>query len=333
MKVTILDDTYDVVRSLPSARLMDSHELVVWQDHTKDVQELVRRLADTEVLMLLRERTPIGAELLRQLPRLRLITLNGVTPHIDVATCTELGIAVSTHAYVSTATAELTWALILMSLRRLPREMASLKQGHWQCAGMGQGLRGKTLGIWGYGQIGRQVAQFGRCFGMRVGIWSRDSSLVQARADGFETFSSKEELLGQSDVLSLHVRLAPQTQGCLSYADLCRMRPGALLVNTSRARLIEDGALVRALQQGRPAMAAVDVFEEEPMRDTDHPLLHMDNVICTPHLGYVEIDQYDGMYRDQFERCLAFFEGRPRHIVNPQVLSCLRVPIAPAQTS
>ena len=326
MKIAILDDTYGVVRTLPSASLMDGHELSIWQDHTKDVDVLAQRLADTEVLMLLRERTPIPRALLQRLPRLRLITLNGVTPHIDLLACTELGVAVSTHSYVSTATAELTWALMLMSLRRLPREMDSLKQGHWQCAGMGQGLRGKNLGIWGYGQIGQQVAQFGRVFGMQVGVFSREAGLAKARADGFATFGDKAALLAHSDVLSLHVRLAPQTQGCLTYADLCSMKPGSLLVNTSRARLIEDGALVRALAQGRPAMAAIDVFEEEPMRDTDHPLLHMDNVICTPHLGYVELNQYDGMYRDQFERFLAFIDGRPRHIANPEVLTRLLAP-------
>lgn len=326
MKIAILDDTYGVVRTLPSARLVAGHELSVWQDHTKDVELLAQRLADAEVLMLLRERTPIPRALLERLPRLRLITLNGVTPHIDLPACTQLGIAVSTHSYVSTATAELTWALMLMSLRRLPSEIDSLKQGRWQCAGMGQGLRGKCLGIWGYGQIGQQVAQFGRVFGMEVGVFSRESGLAKARADGFETFRDKPALLAHSDVLSLHLRLTPQTQACLSYADLCSMKPGSLLVNTSRARLIEDGALVRALAQGRPAMAAVDVFEEEPMRDTDHPLLHMDNVICTPHLGYVELNQYDGMYRDQFERMLAFFDGRPQHIVNPEVLARLRAP-------
>ena len=326
MKIAILDDTYGVVRSLPSARLILAHDVSVWQDHTKDEELLAQRLIDTEVLMLLRERTPITRALLLRLPRLRLITLNGVTPHIDLRACTELGIAVSTRSYVSTATAELTWALILMSLRRLPREMESLKQGSWQCAGMGQGLRGKTLGVWGYGQIGQQVAQFGRIFGMKVGVLSQEKGLLKARADGFETFKDKAALIAHSDVLSLHVRLDAQTQGCLTYADMCSMRPGSLLVNTSRARLIEEGALVRALAQGCPAMAAIDVFEEEPMRDADHPLLRMANVICTPHLGYVEIDQYDGMYRDQFERFLKFIEGLPQDIANPEVLSRLRAP-------
>jgi len=320
MKITILDDTYDVVRSLPNFRLVEGHEVTVWNDHTKSEDELAGRLADTEVLMLLRERTPIRAPLLARLPRLRLITLNGVTPHIDLDACTAQGIAVSTRPYVSTATAELTWALILMSERRLPREMASLKAGEWQSSGMGSGLNGKTLGVWGYGQIGKQIAGFGRAFGMRVGVWSRPASLAQARADGMQAFASKEALFTECDVVSLHVRLSPETQGCVTYHDLRSMKPGALIVNTSRARLIEEGALVRALREGRPGMAAVDVFEDEPMKDVDHPLLHMDNVICTPHLGYVETNQYDAMYGDQFRRFLAFIEGRPEDIVNPEVL-------------
>ncbi len=326
MNLSILDDTYDVVRSLPSFRLIAQHDVAVWNDHTKDEDELGRRLADTEVLMLLRERTPIRASLLARLPKLRLITLNGVTPHIDLPACTAQGIAVSTRPYVSTATAELTWALMLMAVRRLPREMRSLREGRWQSAGMGGGLQGKRLGVWGYGQIGKQVAGFGRAFGMRVGIWSRPASLEQARADGFDVFAHKQQLFAECDVVSLHVRLAPETQSCVTYDDLQSMGPGALLVNTSRARLIEEGALVRALQAGRPGMAAVDVFEDEPMTDTRHPLLQMDNVICTPHLGYVETNQYDGMYGDQFRRFIAFTEGRPQDIANPEVLTRLKPP-------
>jgi D-3-phosphoglycerate dehydrogenase len=321
MMISILDDTYDLVRTLPSFSLLAGHSATIWTDHVKDPEVLAQRLVDTEVLMLLRERTSIPRALVRRLPRLKLITLNGVTPHIDLQACTEHGVAVSTRPYVSVATAELTWALVLMSMRRLPLEMDSLRRGHWQSGGMGRGLQGKTLGVWGYGQIGKQVAGFGRAFGMRVRIWSRDSGLQQALADGFETFPDKQTLFGESDVLSLHVRLAQETQGCVTAADLAGMKPDALLVNTSRARLIEEGALVRALEAGRPGMAAVDVFEEEPMSDIRHALLHMDNVICTPHLGYVERDQYDGMYADQFRRFLAFAAGRPEHVVNPDVLS------------
>jgi D-3-phosphoglycerate dehydrogenase len=222
---------------------------------------------------------------------------------------------------VSAATAELTWALILMSVRRLPREMASLKAGRWQSSGMGGGLRGKTLGIWGYGQIGKQVAGFGRAFGMDVRVWSRPASLEQARADGLRTFDSKEALFTESDIVSLHMRLSPETQASVTHADLRTMKSDALLVNTSRARLVEDGALVRALREGRPGMAAVDVYEDEPMTDVRHPLLSLENVICTPHLGYVETNQFDDMYGDQFRRFLAFIEGRPEHIANPEVLA------------
>ncbi len=324
MNIAILDDTYDIVRTLPSFERIRSHAVAVWQDHTKDIDVLAERLRDTEVLMLLRERTPIPAALIDRLPRLRLITLNGVTPHIDLAACTARGIAVSTRAYVSAATAELTWALILMSLRRLPAEMASLKAGQWQSSGVGSGVRGKTLGIWGYGQIGQQVARFGRAFGMRVMIWSRPSGLTQAHADGFDVAPNRESLFAESDVLSLHVRLAPDTVGCVSARDLARMKPDALLVNTSRARLIEEGALVQALRAGRPGMAAVDVYETEPRVDTQNPLLHMDNVICTPHLGYVERQQYDDMYGDQFDRMHAYFAGEPADVVNAEALDAVK---------
>ena len=323
MNIAILDDTYDIVRTLPSFARIKSHAVTVWQDHTKDIDILAGRLRDTEVLMLLRERTPIPAGLIDRLPKLRLITLNGVTPHIDLDACTARGVAVSTRAYVSTATAELTWALILMSLRRLPAEMASLKAGQWQSSGVGCGARGKTLGIWGYGQIGQQVARFGRAFGMRVIVWSRASGLRQAQADGFDVAPSRQYLFAESDVLSLHVRLAPDTEGCVRAEDLARMKPDALIVNTSRARLIEDGALVRALRAGRPGMAAVDVYDSEPMIDTRNPLLHMDNVICTPHLGYVERQQYDDMYGDQFDRMQAYFAGQPAGVVNAQALRAL----------
>jgi D-3-phosphoglycerate dehydrogenase / 2-oxoglutarate reductase len=317
MNVGVLDDTYDVVRSLPCFARLREHEVSIWNDHVVDVDVLAARLAHVQVLMLMRERTPISAALLERLPELKLITLNGVTPHIDLAACTRRGVAVTTRPYISTATAELTWALVLMSSRRIPREMASLKRGDWQSAGMANGLNGRLLGVWGYGQIGKQVAQFGRTFGMRVQVWSRPSGLQKAQADGFESAGSKEALFESSDVLSLHVRLAPETHGCVTAADLASMKPDALIVNTSRARLIEDGALVAALRQGHPGMAAVDVFEDEPMRDPAHPLLQMDNVICTPHLGYVERQQYEGMYGDQIDRMEAFFAHRPEGIVNP----------------
>jgi D-3-phosphoglycerate dehydrogenase len=320
VKISILDDNYDVVRTLPCFARLAGHSVVIWNDHCTDIEVLGERLADTDVLMLMRERTPVGAELLERMPGLKLITLNGVTPHIDLEACTRRGVAVTTRAYVSTATAELTWALVLMSVRRIPREMESLKAGHWQSAGMASGLHGRTLGVWGYGQIGRQVAGFGRAFGMDVQVWSRDTGLAKARDDGFSTADSKETLFESSDVLSVHVRLAPDTHGCVTAADLARMKPDALFVNSSRARLVEDGALVAALRAGRPGMAAIDVFEEEPMRDVTHPLLQMDNVICTPHLGYVERQQYEGMYGDQIERLFSYFAGTPAFIANPEVL-------------
>ena len=320
MKIAILDDTYDVVRDLPCYSRLHAHEVTVLNDHVTDASALAARLVGVEVLMLMRERTAIDAALLDQLPALRLITLNGVTPHIDLAACSRRGIAVTTRHYVSSATAELTWALVLMASRRIPQEMESLRRGQWQSAGMATGLSGRALGVWGYGQIGRQVAQFGRAFGMTVRVWSRPAGLARAETDGFQAADGKAALFEQSDVVSLHVRLAPETVGCVGPTDLARMKPDALLVNTSRARLIEPGALVAALRQGRPGAAAVDVYEDEPMRDPAHPLLQMKNVICTPHLGYVERQQYEGMYSDQIDRMEAYFAQRAEGVVNPDAM-------------
>jgi D-3-phosphoglycerate dehydrogenase len=322
VKISILDDYFDTVRTLDCFAKLAAHDVKIWNDHAQDVDVLAERLSDTEALVLIRERTQIRSPLLERLPRLRLISQRSVYPHIDIEACTRLGIVVSSGQHADTpsyATAEFTWGLILAAMRAIPQQMAALKAGKWQI-GVGHTLRGKTLGIYGYGRIGAVVAGYGKAFGMKVLVWARDKALVQARAVGYETASSKGAFFEQCDVLSLHMRLLDATRGIVTAADLARMKPSALLVNTSRAGLIEPNALVDALRAGRPGMAAVDVYEKEPLRDVNDPLLTMDNVVCTPHLGYVSRDEYEIQFTDIFDQILAYAAGAPIDVVNPDAI-------------
>jgi D-3-phosphoglycerate dehydrogenase len=322
MKVTILDDYFDTVRTLPCFGTLRGHDVTIWNDHLQDIDTLSERLKDTEVLVLIRERTKIPGALLRQLPHLRLISQRSVYPHIDIEACTQLGIIVSSDQHPNTpshAAAELSWALLLAAARQLPQQVAALKTGRWQI-GVGTTLRGKTLGIFGYGRIGAAVAGYGRAFGMDVHVWSSPPSLERARADGHIPAESKPAFFSECDAVSLHLRLYPATRGIVTAEDLARMKPTAILVNTSRAGLIAPGALEAALRAGRPGMAAVDVFEEEPVTDPSHPLLNMDNVICTPHIGYVSRDEYQTQFTDIFNQILAYAAGTPINVVNPDVL-------------
>ena len=322
MKISILDDYHDTVRTLACFEKLAGHEVTIWNDHVQDNDMLAQRLGDAEVLVLIRERTAIRAPLIERLPKLRLISQRSVYPHIDVDACTRRGVIVSSSQHPGTpsyATAELTWGLIIAAMRQIPQQMASLKAGRWQL-GVGTTLRKKVLGIYGYGRIGATVAGYGRGFGMNVLAWARAGSLARARADGYATARSKEEFFAQCDVITLHMRLVDATRGIVHAADLARMKPTALLVNTSRAPLIEPGALVAALRAGRPGFAAVDVYEHEPMVDTSHPLLHMDNVVCTPHLGYVSRDEYEVQFADIFDQIAAYAAAAPINVVNPEVL-------------
>jgi D-3-phosphoglycerate dehydrogenase len=322
MKISILDDYHDTVRTLACFRKLAGHEVTVWNDHVQDVDALAGRLEDTETLVLIRERTKIRAPLLERLRKLKLISQRSVYPHIDVDACTRLGVIVSSSQHPGTpsfATAEFTWGLVLAAMRQIPQQMAALKAGKWQI-GVGSTLRGKTLGIYGYGRIGSVVAGYGKAFGMDVRVWAREASLARARADGYEVASTKEAFFGECDVISLHMRLVEATRGIVTARDLARMKPTALLVNTSRAPLIEPGALVAALEAGRPGMAAVDVYEEEPVLDLRHPLLTMANVVCTPHLGYVSRDEYEIQFSDIFDQITAYAAGKPINVVNPDVL-------------
>jgi len=322
MKITILDDYFDTIRTLKCFAKLAGHDVTVWNDHVQDVDALAERLKDTEVLVLIRERTKVRAPLLERLTKLRLISQRSVYPHIDVDACTRLGVVLSSGQHPGTpsyATAELTWGLIIAAMRQIPQQMAALKAGRWQI-GVGHTLRGKTLGIFGYGRIGGAVAGYGKAFGMDVLVWASDKSRARAAADGYRAAASKAAFFAEADVVTLHVRLYDSTRGMVTAADLACMKPTALLVNTSRAPLIAPGALVAALRAGRPGMAAVDVYEEEPMRDTDNPLLKMDNVVCTPHIGYVSRDEYEIQFGDIFDQILAYEAGRPINVINPEAL-------------
>ncbi len=323
MTVSILDDYFDTLRTLPCFRKLDGHQVEVWNDHVDDVGVLAHRLRETEALVLIRERTRISAALLERLPKLRLISQRSVYPHIDIDACTRLGIIVSSDLHAGTpsfATAELTWGLILAAMRQLPRQVAALKSGNWQ-AGVGRTLRGLTLGIYGYGRIGATVAGYGKAFGMKLLIHAREASRHRAQTDGYAIASSREAFFEECDVVSLHMRLVDATRGIVTASDLARMKPAALFVNTSRAGLVQPGALVRALEQGRPGMAAVDVFEQEPLHDVNHPLLSMSNVVCTPHIGYVTEQEYEIQFSDIFDQIIAFQSGKPINVVNPAVLT------------
>jgi len=322
MNVAILDDYHDTLRTLDCFRKLAGHDVKVWNDHVQDTDALAARLKDAEALVLIRERTRIRSPLLERLPKLGLISQRSVYPHIDIDACTRLGVVVSSNMHPGTpsySTAEMTWALILAAVRDIPQQAAALKAGKWQ-TGAGTTLRGKTLGIYGYGRIGAVVAGYGRAFGMEVQVWAREATRAKARADGYAVAPSKEAFFAGCDVITLHMRLVDATRGIVTAADLARMKPTALLVNTSRAPLIEPGALVSALRAGRPGKAAVDVYEEEPVTGGRHPLLAMDNVICTPHLGYVTREEYEVQFADIFDQVVAFAAGAPINVVNPEVL-------------
>jgi D-3-phosphoglycerate dehydrogenase len=320
MKIGIPDDYADVVRTLPSFGRMAAHAVSIWTDAVREVDAMAERFKDVQALVLLRERTPISAALVARLPALRLITISGPYPNIDVAACTAHGIAVCASANrASMATPELTWALIMAAMRHIPDEVARLRGGAWQRQ-IGRVLHGRRLGILGFGRIGKVVAGYGQAFGMRVLVWSRERGRAEARAQGFDIAASADELYARADVLSIHLRLTPETRACITRADLARMQPGSLLVNTSRSELIEAGALVAALKAGRPGSAAVDVFEHEPVLGARNPLLALPNALCTPHLGFVALDQLDDYFSDQFDRVLAFEGGQPIDLINPEVL-------------
>ncbi|MBB5885735.1 D-2-hydroxyacid dehydrogenase family protein [Xanthomonas sp. LMG 8992] len=325
MRILIADDYQDAVRHLPCFARLQAHDVQVLTALAPDRQTLVHHAAEAEALVLIRERTRIDAALLAQLPKLRLISQTGrIGEHIDLAACTARGVAVAEGVGSPVAPAELTWALLMAASRRLPAYRDALLGGHWQATGdayLGRSLEGLTLGIWSYGKIGRRVAAYGRAFGMRVQVWGSEDSCTQARADGFTVAASREALFAESDMLSLHRRLVAATRHQIGLDDLLRMKPDALLVNTSRAELLAPGALLAALEAGRPGQAALDVFEQEPVLDPQHPLLRHPRVLATPHLGYVEQSSYDLYFGAAFDNVLAFAAGTPQRLANPEVLT------------
>jgi len=326
MNVTILDDYHDTLRTLACFAKLADHKITIWNDHVQDIDILAERLKETEALVLIRERTKIRGPLLERLPRLRLISQRSAWPHIDIDACSRLGIVVSSDARGDTpsyATAELTWGLILSAVRQIPQQAAALKAGRWQI-GVGTTLRGKTLGLYGWGRIAHAVADYGRAFGMNVMVWAREASRERASQEGFAVAANKAALFEQSDVLSLHMRLVDATRHIVTAGDLARMKSTALLVNTSRAPLIEPGALVAALRAGRPGLAAVDVYEQEPLTDVADPLLLLPNVLATPHIGYVTREDYEFQFAEIFNQIVAYASGTPINVVNPDVFGRTR---------
>ena len=323
MRVSILDDYGDTLRTLDCYGRLAGHDVTIWTDHTDDEDVLADRLAETEALVLIRERTPLPAGLVARLPRLRLVSLRSAYRHVDVDACTRHGVLVCSNLHADTpsyATAELTWALVLAASRRLPQHVAALRAGTWQGGGLGRTLRGRTLGVFGYGRIGATVAGYGRAFGMDVQVWSRPVSLERARADGHGVAPDQATFFATSDVVTVHLRVVPDTVGIVTAADLARMRPDALFVNTSRTALVEPGALEAALAAGRPGGAAVDVFEHEPVVGGAHPLLARDDVVATPHVGFVTREEWELQFADVFEQVAAFAAGAPINVVNPAAL-------------
>ena len=335
MNIIILDDYQDAVRKLHCATRLEPYNAKVFTNTVKGIGQLSVRLRDAEVLVLIRERTHFPRALLEKLPKLRLLVQTGkVGPHIDVDSCTRLGIAVADGSGSPVAPAELTWALIMAAMRRLPQYIGNLKHGAWQQSGLkaasmppnfglGLVLCGRSLGIWGYGRIGQLVAGYGRAFGMQVVVWGSEASRSQALADGHAAAASQAAFFEQCDVLSVHLRLNDSTRGLITLDDLARMKPTALFVNTSRAELVEENALVSALNKGRPGLAAIDVFEAEPILQ-GHPLLRLENAICTPHIGYVEQDSYELYFGAAFDNVINFIRQEPTNIVNPEALKVIR---------
>lgn len=322
MKVHILDDWFDTLRHLPCFELLANHQVTVWTDHEDNPAQLAKRLAEAEALVLFRERTSITRELLEQLPKLKLISQRSGHPHVNVKACSDHGVMLCSKIGAdapSYAAAEMTLALMLASFRQIPEQVTSIRAGNWQM-GVGRSLRGRTLGLYGYGRIAKAVAGYAKAMGMKVRFWASEDGRARARADGAYVADSRDAFFSSSDIVSLHVRLTPATKGIITSEDLAKMSARSLLVNTSRAGLIAPGALEAEIARGR-IFAAIDVFETEPLRDTKHPLLNTSNVLPTPHLGFVTEDEFDLQFTDIFEQVNAFAAGAPINIINPEAQS------------
>lgn len=322
MKLAILDDWFDTLKGLPCFCKLDGIDVTVFTDHVQETDALAERLKDFDAIVLFRERTRITAELLDRLPKLKLISQRSVYPHVDVEACTRNGVLLCSNMHAGTpsfAAAEHTWALILAAMRQIPRQMQSLQSGNWQM-GVGKTLHGRTLGLYGYGRIAKAVSGYADAFGMKVVWWGSEAGRERARADGATVAESREAFFSKPDVVSIHVRLKPETKGIITAADLAAMRDDALFVNTSRAGLIEPGALLSALDAGRPGMAAIDVFDKEPITWPDDPLANHPRLTGTPHIGFVTEDEFELQFSDIFDQVVAYKAGKPIHVINPEAL-------------
>ena len=327
MKISVIHDYADAFRKTKAFPKLKGHEVVVHTEAYTDQNRVVEQVAGCDAVVFIQQRVPLTRQAIEKLPQLKFISQTGGNVyHLDVAACTEHGIAISAptrggggHKEPYSSTGELAWGLILASLRHIPYEVERMKQGHWQSTS-GTRLYGKTLGIYAFGNIGAAVARVGRAFGMKVVCWGREGSIARAKAEGFEVAASREAFFENADIISLHLIGGKETRGIVTAADLARMKPTALLVNTSRAPIIAEGALVAALEKGRPGFAGIDVYDTEPVVGAAHPLLKMKNVICTPHLGYCEDDGYEGIFGGAVTRLLAWIEGKPIDVINPEAL-------------
>ena len=321
MKLAILDDWFNTLRGLPCFSKLDGIEVKVFNDHETDIVKLAERLRAFDALVLFRDRTEITAELLDQLPNLKLISQRSVYPHVDVEACSRNGVLLCSNMHVDTpsfAAAEHTWALIMASMRQIPQQMANLQAGHWQM-GVGKTLHGRRLGLYGYGRIAKTVAGYAEAFGMDVVWWGSEAGRKRAKLNGQKVAATRPEFFESADVISVHVRLKAETRGLITTADFASMRPNALFVNTSRAALIEPGALLEALNAGRPGRAAIDVFDQEPITWPADPLATHPNLICTPHIGFVTEDEFELQFSDIFDQVIAFQAGAPINMINGQI--------------
>lgn len=323
MRLAILDDWFDTLRTLPCFAKLSDIDVTVFTDHEPDIDRLATRLAPFDALVLFRERTAIPRDLIARLPNLKLISQRSVYPHVDVEACSDHGVLLCSNMHAgapSYAAAEHSFALILAAMRDIPAQMASLQAGSWQM-GVGKSLHGRQIGLYGYGRIGRQVAHYARAFGMNVVWWGSESGRARAAAEGEEVAANREAFFATSDVVSLHVRLNAETRGLITAADLAAMGGDSLLVNTSRAGLIEAGALKQALDVGRPGKAAIDVFDEEPITWADDPLATHPRLVATPHIGFVTEDEFEIQFADIFDQVVAWRDGAPINMINPEVVA------------
>lgn len=320
MKITILDDYQNAIENLKCFELLKGQNVQILHNTEKDLDKLASLISESEILVLARERTEINEELLSKLPNLKLISQTGkISKHLDIIACSKHKVAVAEGIGSPIAPAELAWALLMNTVRQIPQSIEGMKKGNWQI-NIGSTIYGKTIGIWGYGKIGQRIAQYAKVFGAKVLIWGSENSRKKSIEDGFEQAETKAYFFKNSDIITLHLRLKDVTNGCVKESDLQNMKENAVLINTARAELIEKDALLNVLKSGKNIFVGVDVYENEPIYDTNYEMLKMNNVVCTPHLGYVEKNGYEIYFGKAFENVLNYINGNPTNIANPETL-------------